>query len=225
MRAMGRLLLIMLMLVPLCVDAQTLTTITGSVKDGMGEPLVGASVVQKGTSNGTITDLDGNFKLQVPAGVTLVFSYIGFDETELKATTNMVVTLKNNAKSIDEVVVVGYGTQKKANLTGSVAQVKMSDVLGDRPVVNAAAALQGAMPGLTVGGGSGPGFAKSLNVRGTLSINGGGPLVLIDNVEGDLSSLNPEDIESVTVLKDAASSAIYGARAAGGVIQIGRAHV
>ena len=171
MKAMGRLLLIMLMLVPLCVDAQTLTTITGSVKDGMGEPLVGASVVQKGTSNGTITDLDGNFKLQVPAGVTLVFSYIGFDETELKATTNMVVTLKNNAKSIDEVVVVGYGTQKKANLTGSVAQVKMSDVLGDRPVVNAAAALQGAMPGLTVGGGSGPGFAKSLNVRGTLSIN------------------------------------------------------
>ena len=220
MKAMGRLLLIMLMLVPLCVDAQTLTTITGSVKDGMGEPLVGASVVQKGTSNGTITDLDGNFKLQVPAGVTLVFSYIGFDETELKATTNMVVTLKNNAKSIDEVVVVGYGTQKKANLTGSVAQVKMSDVLGDRPVVNAAAALQGAMPGLTVGGGSGPGFAKSLNVRGTLSINGGGPLVLIDNVEGDLSSLNPEDIESVTVLKDAASSAIYGARAAGGVILV-----
>ena len=224
MKAMGRLLLIMLMLVPLCVDAQTLTTITGSVKDGMGEPLVGASVVQKGTSNGTITDLDGNFKLQVPAGVTLVFSYIGFDETELKATTNMVVTLKNNAKSIDEVVVVGYGTQKKANLTGSVAQVKMSDVLGDRPVVNAAAALQGAMPGLTVGGGSGPGFAKSLNVRGTLSINGGGPLVLIDNVEGDLSSLNPEDIESVTVLKDAASSAIYGARAAGGVILVTLKH-
>jgi tonB-linked outer membrane protein, susC/ragA family len=224
MKAMGRLLLIMLMLVPLCVDAQTLTTITGSVKDGMGEPLVGASVVQKGTSNGTITDLDGNFKLQVPAGATLVFSYIGFDETELKATTNMVVTLKNNAKSIDEVVVVGYGTQKKANLTGSVAQVKMSDVLGDRPVVNAAAALQGAMPGLTVGGGSGPGFAKSLNVRGTLSINGGGPLVLIDNVEGDLSSLNPEDIESVTVLKDAASSAIYGARAAGGVILVTLKH-
>lgn len=224
MKAMGRLLLIMLLLVPLCVDAQTLTTITGSVKDSQGEPLVGATVMQKGTSNGTITDLDGQFSIQVPAGVTLVFRYVGFDESEQKAAANMAVTLKSNVKAIDEVVVVGYGLQKKANLTGSVSQVKMSDVLGDRPVVNAAAALQGAMPGLTIGGGSGPGYSKSLNVRGTLSINGGGPLVLIDNVEGDLSTLNPEDIESVTVLKDAASSAIYGARAAGGVILVTLKH-
>ena len=174
----------MLLLVPLCVDAQTLTTITGSVKDSQGEPLVGATVMQKGTSNGTITDLDGQFSIQVPAGVTLVFRYVGFDESEQKAAANMAVTLKSNVKAIDEVVVVGYGLQKKANLTGSVSQVKMSDVLGDRPVVNAAAALQGAMPGLTIGGGSGPGYSKSMNVRGTLSINGGGPLVLIDNVEG-----------------------------------------
>ena len=171
MKAMGRLLLIMLLLVPLCVDAQTLTTITGSVKDSQGEPLVGATVMQKGTSNGTITDLDGQFSIQVPANVTLVFRYVGFDESELKAAANMAVTLKSNVKAIDEVVVVGYGLQKKANLTGSVSQVKMSDVLGDRPVVNAAAALQGAMPGLTIGGGSGPGYSKSLNVRGTLSIN------------------------------------------------------
>ena len=218
--AVGRLLLTLLLLIPLYVNAQTSTTITGMVKDALGEPLIGASVVQKGTSNGTVTDLDGRFKVDVPAGATLVVSYVGFTETEVKASPNMTVTLQNNAKAIDEVVVVGYGTQKKANLTGSVAQVKMSDVLGDRPVVNAAAALQGAMPGLTIGGGSGPGFAKSMNVRGTLSINGGAPLVLIDNVEGDISSLNPEDIESVSVLKDAASSAIYGARAAGGVILV-----
>lgn len=218
--AVGRLLLALLLLIPLGVNAQSVTTITGLVKDGQGEPLIGASVVQKGTSNGTITDLDGHFKVQVPAGATLVISYVGFSEKEVKAAPNLSVTLQDKAKAIDEVVVVGYGTQKKANLTGSVSQVKMSDVLGDRPMVNAAAALQGAMPGLTIGGGSGPGFAKSMNVRGTLSINGGAPLVLIDNVEGDISALNPEDIERVTVLKDAASSAIYGARAAGGVILV-----
>lgn len=114
MKAMGRLLLIMLLLVPLCVDAQTLTTITGSVKDSQGEPLVGATVMQKGTSNGAITDLDGQFSIQVPTGVTLVFRYVGFDESELKAVANMAVTLKSNVKAIDEVVVVGYGLQKES---------------------------------------------------------------------------------------------------------------
>ena len=114
MKAMGRLLLIMLLLVPLCVDAQTLTTITGSVKDSQGEPLVGATVMQKGTSNGTVTDLDGQFSIQVPTGVTLVFRYVGFDESELKAAANMAVTLKSNVKAIDEVVVVGYGLPKES---------------------------------------------------------------------------------------------------------------
>ena len=121
---------------------------------------------------------------------------------------------------MEEVVVVGFGSQKKADLTGAVSQVKMDEVLGDRPVINASAALQGAMPGLMVSGSSSPGQSKSFNIRGDLSINGGSPLVLIDNVEGDLSSLNPDDIESVSVLKDAASSAIYGARAACGVILV-----
>ncbi|HEY9543804.1 SusC/RagA family TonB-linked outer membrane protein [Prevotella sp.] len=200
------------------------TTVSGKVVDVAGEPLIGATILEKGTSNGVITDLDGHFSIKVPVGTTLVVSYVGFNAKELRAAHNMVVTLSGDAKALDEVVVVGYGTQKKANLTGSVSQVKMDEVLGDRPVVNAAAALQGAMPGLTIGGGSGPGFAKSLNVRGTLSINGGSPLVLIDNVEGDISALNPEDIESVTVLKDAASSAIYGARAAGGVILVTLKH-
>jgi TonB-dependent SusC/RagA subfamily outer membrane receptor len=130
------------------------------------------------------------------------------------------LTLKEDSRQLEEVIVVGFGTQKKENLTGSVSQVSMDEVLGDRPVTSAAAALQGAMPGLTIGGGSGPGQSKSFNIRGTLSINGGSPLVLIDNVEGDINMLNPEDIESVTVLKDAASSAIYGARAAGGVVLV-----
>lgn len=198
--------------------------VSGKVLDEHGEPVIGATIKQQGTQNGTITDLDGHFTLDAPVGSTLTISYIGFADKTVSAKQGMTVTLSSNVESIDEVVVVGYGTQKKANLTGSVAQVKMDDVLGDRPVVNAAAALQGAMPGLTIGGGSGPGFAKSLNVRGTLSINGGSPLVLIDNVEGDISTLNPEDIESVTVLKDAASQAIYGARAAGGVVLVTLKH-
>ncbi len=115
---------------------------------------------------------------------------------------------------------VGYGTQKKVNLTGSVSQVKMEEVLGERPLINAVAALQGAIPGLTISGGSSPSQTKSFSIRGNLSINGGSPLVLIDNVEGDINNINPDDIESITVLKDAASSAIYGARAAAGVILV-----
>ena len=125
---------------------------------------------------------------------------------------------------IDEVVVVGFSTSKKVNLTGAVEQVKMDEVMGDRPVVNTAAAIQGAAPGLTVTGGAAPGSIKNINIRGDLSINGGAPLVLIDNAEGDINSINPEDIESISVLKDAASAAIYGARAAGGVILITTKH-
>jgi len=132
--------------------------------------------------------------------------------------------MKVDSQALDEVVVVGFGVQKKENLTGSVSQVKMADVLGNRPIINMASALQGSMPGLQVSGGATPGATLNFNIRGTLSINGGSPLVLIDNVEGDPSLLNPEDIESVTVLKDAASSAIYGSRAAGGVILITTKH-
>ena len=120
-------------------------------------------------------------------------------------------------------VVVGFGSQKKENLTGAVSQVKMTEVLGSRPVTNAMSALQGTMPGLQItanNDAAGPGSSKNFNIRGTTSINGGGPLVLIDNVPGDIDMLNPEDIESVSVLKDAASSAIYGARAAFGVILV-----
>ncbi len=194
----------------------------GVVLDASGEPLVGVSVVVKGTTTGTVTGVDGDFNISgVKRGSRIVVSFIGFTSKEVVWNGSPLnITLEEDNKTLEEVVVVGFGTQKKENLTGSVSQVKMADVLGDRPVTSAAAALQGAMPGLTIGGGTGPGQSKSFNIRGTLSINGGSPLVLIDNVEGDISLLNPDDIESVSVLKDAASSAIYGARAAGGVILV-----
>lgn len=194
----------------------------GVVKDNQGETVIGASVVVKGSTNGTITGLDGDFTLDnVKRGDVIQISYIGYVSQEVVwqgAPLN--ITLKEDSQTLEEVVVVGFGSQKKANLTGSVSQVKMDDVLGERPVTNVKNALQGSMPGLMVSGGASPGEAKSFNIRGTVSINGMNPLVLIDNVEGDIDLLNPEDIESVTVLKDAASSAIYGARAAAGVILI-----
>lgn len=194
----------------------------GVVKDNQGETVIGASVVVKGSTNGTITGLDGDFTLDnVKRGDVIQISYIGYVSQEVVwLGTPLNITLKEDSQTLEEVVVVGFGSQKKANLTGSVSQVKMDDVLGERPVTNVKNALQGSMPGLMVSGGASPGEAKSFNIRGTVSINGMNPLVLIDNVEGDIDLLNPEDIESVTVLKDAASSAIYGARAAAGVILI-----
>lgn len=197
-------------------------TCKGVVKDATGEPIIGASVIVKGTTNGTITDLDGNFSLpDAQKGDIIQISFVGYQTIEqVWNGKSFNITLQDDTHALDEVVVVGFGTQKKVDLTGAVSQVKMEDVLGDRPIVSASAALQGAMPGLMVSGSSSPGQAKSFNIRGTLSINGGSPLVLIDNVEGDINALNPDDIESVSVLKDAASAAIYGARAAGGVILV-----
>ena len=201
---------------------QQTETVTGVVKDAMGETVIGASVVVKGTTNGTITDFDGQFSLTgVKKGDVIQISFVGYQTQEIAWDGKpMNIVLKDDTQALEEVVVVGFGSQKKADLTGAVSQVKMDEVLGDRPVINATAALQGTMPGLMVSGGSSPGQSKSFNIRGDLSINGGSPLVLIDNVEGDLSALNPDDIESVSVLKDAASSAIYGARAACGVILV-----
>ena len=201
---------------------QQTQTATGVVKDAMGETVIGASVVVKGTTNGTITDFDGNFSIPgVKKGDIIQISFVGYQTQEIVWNGKPLnVVLKDDTQALEEVVVVGFGSQKKADLTGAVSQVKMDEVLGDRPVINATAALQGTMPGLMVSGSSSPGQSKSFNIRGDLSINGGSPLVLIDNVEGDLSALNPDDIESVSVLKDAASSAIYGARAACGVILV-----
>lgn len=163
----------------------------------------------------------------------LEVSYIGYKSQELKAVAGKMlsVTLREDTEVLDEVVVVGYGTQKKVNLTGAVSSVKVAEVLGDRPLVSASEALQGAVPGLLVSnGGNQAGTGKSFQIRGAYTIgmkdsegNYGttiAPLVLIDNVEGDIDMLNPEDIESISVLKDASSTAIYGARAAGGVILV-----
>lgn len=208
--------------------------ITGNVTNTAGEPIIGATVLEKGnTTNGTITDIDGNFTINLPANATLSISYIGYITQEIQVgyQTSFKVVLKDDAKTLDEIIVVGYGSQKKANLTGAVSSVKMDEALGDRPLLNAADALQGAVPGLFVSnGGNAPGTSKSFQIRGAYSLgvkNSDGtygntikPLVLIDNVEGDIDMINPEDIESINVLKDAASAAIYGARAAGGVILV-----
>lgn len=196
--------------------------ISGRVVDVSGEPIIGATIKEKGTSNGTISDFDGNFVLEVSSSV-LEISYIGYQSQTVKSDGSqpLSIVLKEDTQTLEEVVVVGYGVQKKANLTGAVSSVKMDEILGDRPVTSVSDALLGAMPGLQVTGTSGqPGSEMSFNIRGTNSINGGNPLVLVDNVEMDINMLNPEDIESVTVLKDAAASAIYGARAAFGVILV-----
>ena len=208
--------------------------VSGTVVDAAGEPIIGATIKEKGkTNNGVITDLNGKFSISIPAGATITVSYIGYVTQEIKVgnQTSLNITLKDDAQALDEVVVVGYGSQKKANLTGAVSSVKMDEVLGDRPLINASDALQGAVPGLLVSnGGNSPGTSKSFQIRGAYSLgvkNSDGsrgnairPLVLIDNVEGDIDMVNPEDIESINVLKDASSAAIYGARAAGGVILV-----
>lgn len=205
---------------------QKVKKVTGTIRDNHGEPIIGANVFVKGTTSGTVTDMDGNFSLEVPEQGTLVVSYIGYLTKEMpigKGQQNVEVALIEDTQALDEVVVVGFAKQKKANLTGSVSSVKMDEVMGDRPVPTTGALLQGAVPGLQVTSGSGePGGGLDFNIRGTTSINEGEPLILVDNVpfSGSLNLLNPNDIESVTVLKDAASASIYGARSAFGVILI-----
>ena len=197
--------------------------LTGSIVDESGIPVIGANIVEKGTTNGTVTDIDGNFSIQVGAHSVLSVSYIGYVSQEIRVEGNKTlnVVLKEDSQSLDEVVVVGYGTQKKVNLTGAVEQVT-SEVFDNRSVANATQALQGSIPNLNLQITDGkPTRTASFNVRGTTSIGqGGNALVLIDGVEGDPSMLNPNDIASVSVLKDAASAAIYGARGTFGVVLI-----
>ncbi|WP_300596140.1 TonB-dependent receptor [Niabella sp.] len=198
-------------------------TLSGVVRNESNDPLEGVSVSVKGTQAGTVTTRDGLFTLEVHTGDLLVFSRIGYmpREVVVGSQTMIEVTLTALEGRMDEVVVVGYGSQKRLNMTGAVASVQMDKVLGDRPVTNMALALQGAIPGLTISGGANPGASKKINIRGMTSINGGGPLILVDNVvTNNLDLINPEDIETVSVLKDASSAAIYGARGAFGVIII-----
>ena len=207
-------------------EPQQRKMVSGTVVDASGVPVIGANIYEKGTTNGTITDMDGRFSLEVSPNSTLEISYIGYTNQTIKVgtQTNFNITLSEDSKALEEVVVVGYGTQKKVNLTGAISTVKMEDVIGNRPVGNTAQALEGAIPGLQVSRNNGkPGTTINMNVRGATSINdntNGAPLVLVDNVPMDIDLLDPNDIESVTTLKDAAASAIYGARAAFGVILI-----
>jgi TonB-linked SusC/RagA family outer membrane protein len=199
--------------------------ISGVVVDSKGELIIGASVLEKGTTNGTITNLDGKYSLNVKPGAMLIISYIGYQTQEVRATGTMRVVLQEDSELLDEVVVVGYGTQKKANLTGAVSTVDVSKTLAARPQSDVTKALQGVVPGLTIINNSG-----RLNEKPTITIRGTGtlsneaksnPLIIVDGVAmEDISYLNPNDIENVSVLKDAASTSIYGTRAAFGVILI-----
>ena len=199
--------------------------VNGVVLDATGMPVIGANVMEKGTTNGTITDMDGKFSLEVDKDATLVISYIGFADQEIKVgnQTSLSITLKEDAEALDEVVVVGFGTQKKANVTGAVATVTGEDLI-KRPVYNVASSLQGKLPGLSISQASGQPGGESISMRvrgmGTFSDAGSDPLVIIDGISGDINSINSSDIENITVLKDAASAAIYGARAANGVILV-----
>ncbi len=194
----------------------------GTVKDVTGEPLIGVSIIQKGSSKGTVTDLDGHFSLQVPQGSALVISYIGYTTQEVKAGSNLAIVMKENAKQLNEVVVTGYTTQRKADLTGSVAVVSTKD-LKTSPDPDPMRALQGKVPGMTITTNGSPIGTGTVRIRGIGSFNSSqDPLFIVDGVPTNmaLNSLNMNDIESMQVLKDAASASIYGSRASNGVIII-----
>ncbi len=196
-------------------------TIKGSVKDANGDPVIGATIKVKGSTGGTVTDVDGNFTLDAPNGAELEISSIGYLKQFVKAKSNLAVTLKDDSQTLDELVVVGYGVQKKENLTGAVSSVN-AEQLAARPVSSISSALAGEMPGVTAVQTTGaPGSQNAtITVRGKNSINSASPLVIVDGVPGSMNVINPSEIESVTVLKDAASAAIYGVQAANGVILI-----
>ena len=214
------LLSMMLLIVSTVMYAQT--EASGTVIDETGEGVIGATVMEKGTSNGTVTDLDGNFKLNVAAGATIVITYIGYDAVEMPAASGMQIQLKENASELAELVVTGYQTQRKADLTGSVAVVK-TDELKTSSDTDPMRALQGKVPGMTVTSDGSPVGAGRVRIRGIGSFNTSqDPLFIIDGVPTttNLNTLNMNDIESMQVLKDAASASIYGSRAANGVIII-----
>lgn len=208
-------------------EVQNKQTVTGRVVDANGEPLIGVRVMVKGTSEGAITDIDGNYSLKAKRGDVLTFNYVGFKTVEVPVTSTVHnVTMQEDSELLQEVVVVGYGAQKKVNLTGAVSTVDVEKTLESRPVADIGKALQGVTPGLTITSISGQlGNEPTIKLRGaTGSLNatqGTAPLILVDNVEvPSLSLVNPDDVESISVLKDAASSSIYGTRAAWGVILI-----
>lgn len=201
-------------------------SVKGKVTDKLNaHPLEGVSVQVKGSNTGTVTDDNGNYTIEAPDNAVLVFSYIGYDQVEVQVNgkREISVALQPSVSSgLSEVVVVGYGTQKKINLTGAISTIKYDETLENRPITNASQALSGVAPGMWISQNSGsPGSdAAQIRVRGWGTLNNSDPLVLIDGTEGSINEINPNDIESMTVLKDAASSAIYGSKAANGVILI-----
>ena len=221
MKHMKRFIMSFLMLLTCNIIMYAQENITGTVTDVKGEPIIGATVMEKGTSNGTVTDFDGNFKLKVQTGKTLVFSYIGYLNVELPATDGMQVTLKEDALSLNEVVVTGYTTQRKADLTGAISVVSV-DELAKQNENNPIKAMQGRVPGMNIAADGNPSGAATVRIRGVGTLNDNDPLYIIDGVptKGGMHELNGNDIESIQVLKDAASASIYGSRAANGVIII-----
>lgn len=205
---------------------QARKTVTGTVRDSNGETIIGANIVEVGTTNGTITDIDGNFSLNVPNNATLQVTYIGYLSQSINTSgqSTFNITLQEDSQALEEVVVVGYGTQRKENLTGAVSSVNVEETLGSRPISDVGRGLQGSTPGLSVVIPSGEvGSDPLIKIRGQIgSFEGGSkPLILLDNVEiPSIQIVNPNDIESISVLKDAASASIYGAKGAFGVVLI-----
>ena len=197
------------------------TEITGTVVDETGETVIGATVMEKGTTNGTVTDFDGVFTIKVNPGATLVFSYVGFLNVEMPASNGMVVTMKEDALALNEIVVTGYTTQRKADLTGAVSVVSVTDLVKQNEN-NPIKAMQGRVPGMNISADGNPSGAATVRIRGTGTLNNNDPLYIIDGVptKAGMHELNGNDIESIQVLKDAASASIYGSRAANGVIII-----
>ncbi|UOY04932.1 TonB-dependent receptor [Muricauda sp. SCSIO 64092] len=208
---------------PVVVANAQQTTINGTVTDDIGTPLPGATILEKGTTNGTQTDFDGNFSIEVTGpNATLVVSYIGFvaQEVPLDGRTSVTVQLQEDTAKLDEVVVVGYGIQERKTLAGAITTVD-AETFESRPVPNAVSSLQGITPGLIVTGGNGPGSQPNINIRGLSSLSGGGnfPLVLVDGFQSQIDNVNPDDIANISVIKDGAA-AIYGNQASNGVILI-----
>lgn len=210
------------MLLPICMFAQQIT-VQGVVKDQTGETVIGASVMEKGTTNGTITGIDGDFSLNMSPNGTLVVSFVGYktQEVQVKGQKQLQVVLSEDAEMLDEVVVIGYGTMKKSDLTGAVSSIGNKDIK-DSPVSNLGQAIQGKISGVQIVDAGKPGDNVSIKIRGLGSINNCDPLVVIDGVPTDLglSSLNMADVERLDVLKDASATAIYGSRGANGVVMI-----
>ena len=187
-----------------------------------GQGVIGAAVMVEGTSNGTVTDIDGSYSIKAPTDAVLVFSAIGYEtrKESVAGRTVIDVQLAEEALKLEDAVVVGYGVQKKVNLTGAVASVSTKELEG-KPITNVLEGLQGTTPGLVIRQGSStPGGSPSLNIRGLNTMNNNDPLVIIDGIEGSLANLNPNDIDQISVLKDTSSTAIYGSRASNGVILV-----